>query len=111
MTDPNAKPKPRLREIGQVYVTLAAAESYAESESLRIEEARRELTEIALDAYVTGDGALESGRATNCRARPKQQAVDLSLTVVQEGRLLVVVAVSARDLNESPGAAKRRIVR
>jgi hypothetical protein len=57
MTDPNAKPKPRLSAEGHVFVSLAAAQQYARAMRMddvrELEEARRDLTELMLDAYRT----------------------------------------------------------
>lgn len=101
--------KRRLSAEGQIYVTAAAAQQYmADMPGVRgIEEARRELTEIMLDAYRTEGGAV--------RARNRQRALDLSARVVQEGRLLVVVSVTCRDLTEGdpdrPSRARRIVGR
>lgn len=46
----------RLRDRGQVYVTLTAARTYADAEGLREEEARRELTELLIHAHETQPG-------------------------------------------------------
>ena len=82
----------RLSSRGHVYVTLAAAERYAEERHLRIEEARRELTEILLDARI-GD----EGPPMHVRSRSRTAGLDVSATISREGRLLVVVSVHARD--------------
>jgi hypothetical protein len=84
--------RPRLATLGQVYVTLTAAEQYAKQRSLRIEEARRELTELLLDARV-----LDEAPPMRIRARSRATQIDVSARVLREGRLLVVVSVEARD--------------
>lgn len=84
---------PRLVTLGQVYVTLTAAEQYARQRSLRIEEARRELTEILVDH----GRVLEETSPIRVRARSRATQIDLSARVSQEGRLLVVVSIEARD--------------
>lgn len=80
--------KPRLGTLGQVYVTLAAAEQYQRTTDMRIEEARRDLTELLLDAREQTSGSY--------RYRRKSDGVDISARVVREGKLLVVVSVNAR---------------
>lgn len=100
--------KPRLGAEGQVFVSLRAAEQWLDANDFTgIEEARRDLTELLLDAYRTdGDPEL-------VRYRSKAQRLDLYARIAREGRLLVVVSVSPRDLVGSAGnkAARRRIVR
>lgn len=99
--------RPRLREVGQAYITLAAAEQYARAAasvfadgSVQIEEARRELTELVLEARRT-EGDTETPE--RWRLRRLSIGVDLSLSVVRETSryedgaiLLVVVACHAR---------------
>ena len=86
--------RPRLTDLaGHVYVTLAAAETYARERRLRIEEARRELTE-QLISY----GRVHSeGPPIQVRAKSRTTQVDVSATVVREGALLVVLSAHARD--------------
>lgn len=100
MTDPNAgPPRPRLSAAGQVYVTLAAAREYARAsqrtheEPMREEEARRELTELLLDAVRVEDDTEDPER---WRFRRRRDSIDISARVVRDGRLLVVVSVTAR---------------
>lgn len=81
----------RLADAGQVYVTMAAARSYAAAMSLREEEARRDLTELLLDAHRTDPGPPELWRY-----RSRAQGVDISARVSREGPLLVIVAASIR---------------
>ena len=83
--------------LGQVDVTLAAAEQYAEGcwrrRHLRFEEARRELTELLLDARV---GELRAD-ILHVRARSRRTQLDVSATVRQEGRIVVVLSASVRE--------------
>lgn len=95
----NASPEstsPRLGERGQVYVSLSAAERYAEARRLRVEEARREVTELLLDAKCTREAESHDGVA-HYRARSRQTQLDVSATVVREGLLLVVASVNVRE--------------
>lgn len=87
---PEDASRPRLGEQGQVFITIAAAQSYAECRRLRPEEARRELTELLLDAR-------EGSTPGAYRARSRVSQIDISAKVVREGRLLVVVSASARE--------------
>ncbi len=83
---------------GQVYVTLRAATAYQRGirrADLRIEEARRELTEQLLDAHCTREA--EGTRAASYRARSHTTQLDISATVVLEGHLYVVVAANVRE--------------
>ena len=84
--------RPRLGALGQVYVTLAAAEQYAEQRQLRPEEARRELTELLLDGRV-----MDEATPMRVRARSRVTQIDVTARVLREGRLLVVVSIEARD--------------
>lgn len=82
-----------LAEQGTVYVTLAAAREYAAAERIRgEEEARRELTEILLDA----SSQSEPG---HWRRRSRGSGLDLSAIVAKEGRLMVVTHIAVRDAN------------
>jgi hypothetical protein len=83
---------PRLMALGQVYVTLTAAEQYARQRGLRIEEARRELTELLLDARVQDETS-----PMRVRARSRLTQIDVSARVSREGRLLVVVSLDSKD--------------
>lgn len=93
--------------IGQVYVTLAAARSYlADMERLGdaptgIEEARRELTELLLDATTGPLHGLAAGQPEAWRARSRTTGLDVSARVAREGRLAIVVSVTVRDYNRS----------
>lgn len=89
----------RLGQAGQVYVSLAAAREYAESERIAGEEsARRELTELLLDARK------REGRDGEWRLRSTKERLDLTAHVVVEGRLYVVVHVNARGY--APGGRR-----
>jgi len=93
-----------LADTGQVFVTLAAARSYAEYEQLQLEEARRELTELLLDAHPSG--TREPGRPERWRARRKSTGLDLQASVVREGRLAVIVSINIREFNSSGGRGR-----
>ena len=98
MTAPSEKLK--LSEVGQVYVTLASARQYLaasrqthEAPLNGEEDARRELTELLLDAVrVEGD----TSNPERWRYRRKSERIDISARVVREGRLMVVLSVTAR---------------
>jgi hypothetical protein len=88
-------PRERLGETGQVYVTYAAAATYAAELGLRPEEARRELTELLLDATRPESSAWEAPE--RWRRRSRSSGVDVTARVAREGRLAVVVSVSVRS--------------
>lgn len=84
-TAPNAAP---------MFVSLAAGKQYLHQAGYRqeaIETARRDLTEILLDARPSQTDP------TLWRARRRSSGVDISARVVQEGRLLIVTVVNARE--------------
>ena len=83
----------RLGAQGQIFVSLAAARSYASATGTQPEEARRELTEYLIDARVTG----EEGDTLTVRARSRGTGLDIQARVAVDGRLLVVVHVHARE--------------
>ncbi len=92
----------RLGELpGCVYVTLRAAEEYADATGLEEEEARRELTRHLLEARLTHPAVGETPALW--RFRRRSAGVDLSARVVEADRLHVVTAVSVR-----PGYSPRR---
>jgi hypothetical protein len=95
-----------LADTGQVYVTFEAARTYAAYERLEIEEARRELTEILLNAHPSGQP--EPGRPERWRARQRSIDLDVQASVVREGRLAVVVHVNIRERNSSGGDRNSR---
>lgn len=86
-------PRPTIADLGGcVYVTLAAARSFARAAGYNeheVEAARRELTELLLDARQSTDPS---------RWRMRRRATDLDITaiVAREGRLYVVTSVNAR---------------
>lgn len=90
MTD---EPRQRLGDTGQIHVTAAAAQSYADATGLQVEEARRELTDYLLDAVPVSGG---SGDVEAWRFRRGSAGIDISARVTREGRLAVVIAVNVR---------------
>lgn len=84
-----------LGEQGQVYVTFAAAQRYGELRRLAPETARRELTELLLDARQTREAT--ATHPAHYRARSRTTQLDISATVVREGRLMVVVSCNVRE--------------
>ncbi|MBI2374751.1 MAG: hypothetical protein HYV07_12215 [Deltaproteobacteria bacterium] len=90
----------KLSEAGQVYITLAAARQYLEASRRTheaplegIEDARRELHELLLDA-VRVEGDTEAPE--RWRYRRKSERIDVSARVVREGRLMIVLSITAR---------------
>jgi hypothetical protein len=57
-----------------------------------IEGARKELTALLLDAKLALDGEPQTWRA-----RSRSTQLNITATVVREGRLMVVVAANIRD--------------
>jgi hypothetical protein len=91
MTD---APRPTLADLGAcVYVTLSAARAFARAGGYgehEIEAARRELTELLLDARQSASDP------SRWRARKRSTDLDITAIVAREGRLYVVTSVSAR---------------
>lgn len=83
----------KLSELGQIYVTHAAAAKYAYLRDMLPEAARRELTELLLDATVQQ----ERSEPLHVRARSRATGLDVSATVTHEGRLLVVLSCHVRE--------------
>jgi hypothetical protein len=84
--------RPTLSETGQIYVTHAAARGWVEAAGYKeheVESARRELTELLLDARQQPDPRM-------WRARKRSTKWDISAIVEHEGRLLVVTFISAQ---------------
>lgn len=82
-----------LSATGPVYVSHAAAVEYAREEDIALEPARRELTELLLDArQVAGD-------PTQWRMRKRSTDLDITCRVARDGRLVVVTTVHVRDRN------------
>lgn len=86
-----------LHETGTVYVTLAAAQTFARAAGLQMEEARRRLTELLLDARRMGE--TDSG-AEQWRVRSRTTGLDIGAHVAREGRLAVIVHVQVREVPE-----------
>lgn len=91
---------PRLGQRGQIYVTLAAGQTFARDKDrakgpMQIEEARRELTDLLIDAKCTRE-AEGPGAVAQYRARSRTTGLDISAQVTTDGRLLVVTSVSVR---------------
>lgn len=86
---------------GAIFVSLTAAKTYFEEvEDLSgIEAARRELTEIMLDANENNSDP------TSYRARTR--GLDISARVVREERLYVVVHIGIREDGRKGGAGAR----
>jgi hypothetical protein len=103
----NLEHKPKyLGDVGSVYVTQRAVQEYADHRGLPLEDARRELTELLVDAYQPLAAQTEGGGYHYWRRRSRAARVDISARVSYEGRLAVVVAVTARHYNPPK---KRRI--
>jgi hypothetical protein len=81
-----------LGEAGQVFVGLDPARGFGAQERLDDETARRELTELLLDAKQVADGH-------SWRVRRRSTGLDISAQVRFTGRLLVVEHVSVRPHN------------
>lgn len=88
--DPSAPSGPRLGERGQVYVTLAAAQAHADYTRQPIETARRDLTELLLQARPMGADPQQ------WRYRSRATRLEIEARVVTEGPLLVVVRARSR---------------
>lgn len=89
--------RPHLRDLGQVYVTLAAARAYGQALGLRDEEARRSLTAALVAHGRVVEGAVTSGATAGVRARSRALGQDIHARVSREDDgLLVVVAVQVR---------------
>jgi len=94
MAEPSApEATTSLGTTGTVYVTMAAARSYAGARGLGEEEARRELTELLLDAK--HQPGADRPPYESWRFRRRSADVEVSATVSREGRLAVIVAVQA----------------
>lgn len=82
-----------LATVGQIYVTPTAAAAFAAVERIYSDEdARRELTELLIDAKQEED-------ETRWRMRVRSTGLDIQARVSREGRLLVVTHVNVRDGN------------
>ena len=89
----------RLADTGSVYVTLSAARTFAAHVGAQPEEARRELTEILLDATERKGGSW--------RTRKRSIGIDVTARVRHESGLAVVTTISSRDYNPRRGGAAR----
>lgn len=79
-----------LASTGQIYVTARAAREYGRAIDTDPELARRELTELLLEAgQRPGDGEYE-------RWRRRTEELEVSALVSREGPLAVIVTVDAR---------------
>lgn len=90
--------RPTLGSLGQVYVTGRVAIDYGRAVGLEVETARRQLTELLLDARLSGEAEEESGRPATFRRRSRTVGVDLIACVSHEPPLLVVVSITVRRL-------------
>lgn len=99
-----------LGETGQILVTQAAADAYADARDLGFEEARRELTGLLLGARRRGDS--RTG-AESWRARSAGLGVDVGAMIARDGKLAIVTHVSVRPFvrRKGAGAAERRAER
>ena len=89
-----------LGEQGCVYVTLAAARTFAEHTGLQIEEARRRLTELLIEARPKEGGGW--------RRRNRTLDVDIDAQVIVEGPLAVVTHTHIRGLGDRTAQRNRR---
>jgi len=99
----------RLGSTGCVYVTMQAAEDYADARDLQDEEARRELTRHLLDATPASTILYAADDATRLelwRFRRRSAGVDISARVSREDRLAIVVSISVRSHNSGKGRKK-----
>ena len=85
-----------LGESGQIVVSDAAARQYAAARRLGIEEARRELTALLMDARQTRSQPVTG--AEGWRRRSRTHHVDIDAHVDRQGRLAVVTHVHVRPL-------------
>ena len=84
----------RLGDVGAIYVTMAAARKYGAAERIADDDlARRELTELLIDAKP------DANRPEQWRARRRSTGLDITATVAQDGRLMIVTDVSVRAAN------------
>ncbi len=79
----------------QILVTLAAARQYAAAKRLGEEEARRELTELMLEARQLDEPNRDGTEAWRYRSRTT--GLDIHAHISREGRLAVVVHVRVRS--------------
>lgn len=96
----------RLSDTGQIHVTLAAARSYADATGLGIEEARRELLTLLMDARLR-DARDRSG-LEQYRHRSRTTGLDVMATVSREDGMAVVVRIQVRGVPSSRETNHRR---
>lgn len=89
----------RLGETGQIHVTLAAARSYADATGLGIEDARRELLGVLVDARPM---ARDRDALEQYRYRSRADRIDLTASVSREDGMAVVVRVHVSSAQEPP---------
>jgi len=97
--------RPTLSETGPIYVTQAAARQFLAVRGYQdheIETARRELTELLLDAKQ------QPSVAHMWRARKRSTKLDITAIVKQEGRLLVVTFISVQPYDPPSRTAGNR---
>lgn len=93
VADAPSRDDARLGETGQVHVTQAATDVYADYTQQGFEEARRELVTLLLGAR--RKGVTDTG-AENWRARSRPLGVDVTAHISREGPLAVVTHVHVR---------------
>ncbi len=84
-----------LADTGQVYATLAAARRYARWSGLRLEEARRELTELLLESRRNQQDNRDGTEGWRYRSRTR--GVDIHAHIARDGPLALVVHIRVRD--------------
>lgn len=96
MADPEPQPERRsLGETGQILVTQRAAREYAAARGgLGDEQARRELTELLIDAKP--QPSRNQPPYESWRFRRRSAGVELCASVSREGRLAVIVSVTVQ---------------
>lgn len=92
-----------LGQTGQIYVTDAAAKTYADEYGIGVAEARRELTEHLMQA---SRPASDTGTPELWRRRSRSAGVDISARVSRERGMAVVVAINVRDHVSSGGKGR-----
>lgn len=95
-----------LGQTGQIVVSQAAAEQYAEARDLGMEEGRRELTALLVSARRSGNQPASGAEGWRVRSRPL--GLDVTALVTREGPLAVVVHVHVRDLGHISQPRGRR---
>ena len=96
----------RLGETGQIHVTLAAARSYADATGLGIEEARRELLTLLVDARLRD--TRDRNGLERYRHRSRTTGPDVMAAVSREDGIAVVVRIQVRGVPSSRDTNHRR---